>query len=1008
MSRNWRVVLTATATALLLASTVWAQGRPVGRISGQVSAVDGEGLPGVTVTFESPALQGQQVVVTEEGGYYTSPPLPPGEYTVQFDLDGYQPVAQRVRASAAAQATVDVELERTEFAEEIVVSGQAVETISEGSSASTTLTSEIIDELPTGRDLNDFIQLTPGVQNSGSTVGIGGMSISGAQTWDNLFTLNGVVLNENLRGQPFDLYIEDAIQEATTTIGGVSAEHGRFTGGVVTAVTKSGGNEFSGSFRTTFENDDWKSSNDLSPERVDQVNETFEATLGGRIVQDHLWFFGAGRNLETSETDTTVELNLPFQQDDEQDRFEAKLTGSITPSHQVQATYTEIDTLQTNIAHGAAVNPIVLDDSFDPERTLPQELQVLSYTGVLSNNFFLDAQYAERQFSFVGGGGEDVSFAGGTPIWDLALGTQPAYNASVFCGVCPQEDRDNEQARVKANWFLSTADTGSHDLVFGAETYTDIRKADNHQSATDWFAWNFVPSITTDTEVFPVFLGEQAPTSMFLMFLPILNPSQGTDFQTDSAFVHDSWRVNDSWTLDLGVRYDTTDAVNSNGATVADSDEISPRLGVTWTPQGGASPWNFHAYAGRYVGLAANGVFDNSSPAGNPASFYFVYGGDPINAGGGPLVSPEAAMGQVFDWLFDLCPGLATNQDPERPFDPPNSLEPVINCPAFIGADIPGFNTLVEDSLAPNSADELKLGFSRRLGDGGSIRADVIYREWQNFFVTQRDLTTGTITEPDTGLVGDLGFIVNEDDAVTREYLGLDVVFNYALLDRRLRLGGALTLSELEGNAIGETSGSGPVSSGVLEYPEYVEPRWNSPEGRLAFDRPVKLDAWATYELLRTQRNRLSVSLLQSFDAGTPYGAFTDIDPTPFVDNPGYASLAGTTERDYFFTARDAFDTDDVTRTDLSFNYGFTVGQWQFFVQPQVVNVFNEDAVIDPDDTTLTAADDDSLQPFNPFTETPIEGVHWRKGDNFGQPLNEADLQDPREFRISAGIRFNW
>jgi hypothetical protein len=56
-------------------------------------------------------------------------------------------------------------------------------------------------------------------------------------------------VNENLRGQPHDLFIEDAIQETTVLTGAISAEYGRFTGGVVTAVSKSGGNEFSGTFR---------------------------------------------------------------------------------------------------------------------------------------------------------------------------------------------------------------------------------------------------------------------------------------------------------------------------------------------------------------------------------------------------------------------------------------------------------------------------------------------------------------------------------------------------------------------------------------------------------------------------------------------------------------------------------------------------------------------------------------------------------------------------------------
>ena len=65
-------------------------------------------------------------------------------------------------------------------------------------------------------------------------------------SFENLFLLNGVSINENIRGQAFDTAIEDAIQETTVANGGVSAEFGRFSGGVVNIITKSGGNQFSG------------------------------------------------------------------------------------------------------------------------------------------------------------------------------------------------------------------------------------------------------------------------------------------------------------------------------------------------------------------------------------------------------------------------------------------------------------------------------------------------------------------------------------------------------------------------------------------------------------------------------------------------------------------------------------------------------------------------------------------------------------------------------------------
>ena len=84
----------------------------------------------------------------------------------------------------------------------------------------------------------------------------------------------------------------------------------------------------------------------------------------------------------------------------------------------------------------------------------------------------------------------------------------------------------------------------------------------------------------------------------------------------------------------------------------------------------------------------------------------------------------------------------------------------------------------------------------------------------------------------------------------------------------------------------------------------------------------------------------------------------------------------------------------------------------EVFIQPEIINLFDEDGVIDVNDNVASPAVASSTcpggcQPFNPFTETPVEGVHYRLGDRFGQPEEEDDLQLVRTFRFSVGVRFN-
>ena len=149
------------------------------------------------------------------------------------------------------------------------------------------------------------------------------------------------------------------------------------------------------------------------------------------------------------------------------------------------------------------------------------------------------------------------------------------------------------------------------------------------------------------------------------------------------------------------------------------------------------------------------------------------------------------------------------------------------------------------------------------------------------------------------------------------------------------------------------------------------------------------------------------MSLLQNFFSGRPYSASGNIDSRPYVTNPGYISPPGTVT--YFFSPRGAFETDDVTRTDLALNYSFNWNafgkQFEVFIQPEVLNLFDEDAVTDPD-SSINDPENSGLAAFNPFTETPQEGVNWSKKDDFGMALNQDDFQLPQTWRFSVGFRF--
>jgi hypothetical protein len=120
--------------------------------------------------------------------------------------------------------------------------------------------------------------------------------------------MNGVDINDNVLGTPNNLFIEDAIQEVQVLGSGVSAATAGSGGGVINVITRSGGNAFSGAFRTNLTNPAWIKETPFEraagTSRASKLSPTYEFTAGGPVLRDRLWFFGGARAERT--TNSTV------------------------------------------------------------------------------------------------------------------------------------------------------------------------------------------------------------------------------------------------------------------------------------------------------------------------------------------------------------------------------------------------------------------------------------------------------------------------------------------------------------------------------------------------------------------------------------------------------------------------------------------------------------------------------------------------------------------------------
>jgi outer membrane receptor protein involved in Fe transport len=973
-----RLTIYLAILALAFAGTAVAQ-ISGSNLTGRV-IFDNSGMPGVTVTVSSPALQGVRVTTTNAQGDYILKSLPAGEYRVRFELATFTTLEYDVKMSASQPRTLDAVMYPEAVEEEIVVSG-SYETVSTGSQGSATVEHSLLEKLPTQRDINAAVTLNAGTSATGPGRNPPGVSISGSQSYENLYTMNGVVLNENLRGGPFDLFIEDAILETTTITSSASAEYGRFSGGVVNVVTKTGGNQFSGSFRVNMTNESWNGETPLTTSQEDKNNYIYEATFGGYILRDALWFFLAGRDSDVTQSG---QIFIPagdgeqFPRSRAETRYEGRLSASITPSHRIAFYY--VDREATDINYHPSWAPPADWAAVDPERTLPNVGWNLNYTGVLSANFFLEGLYSEREFQFIGSGGDDTSIAGGTPVYDYF--DYANFNAPWFCGVCPPEERSNENIWAKASWFVSGA--GTHDLVFGIDSFHDIRKADNWQTASGYALGPWTPQ------------DYSTPGSPLLSFTmydyiiwgAVLNTSQGNDFTTNSAFANDTWRINDKLTVNLGVRYDANDGTDQGGAKVVDDSRFSPRLSASYDVKGDGSII-LTAGASRYVMSIANSIGDAGTDAGGEVYNIYWYDGPDIVAGTDEYPTNHDAIEAIFDHFWNVYGGV-TNTD------------------MLAYAYVPGLTPKVGEGLRSPYGDELTLGASFRLGNRGVVRADWVYRDYGDFYVTNIVPNRWAENE-DVGVIVDLGIYENQNRDLKRTYNALMTRFDYRI-GSRWNIGANYTWSETKGNVDGENSGSGPITNNIAAYEEFKDPSWNEPIGLLNTDQTHKFNAWLSWDAISNNRNNLNISLLQSFFSGTPYSAVRGISTTPFVGDPADFGYIGSSlgSPNYYFSARGAYRTDNLISTDLALNYSFFVdiggGQLEIFIQPEVTNIFNNDAVQYVNSTVIGPRQ--GMEEFDPFTETPVEGVNWELGPNFGEPQGARDYQLPRTFRLSFGLRF--
>jgi len=309
-------ILAVLAVALLALSPPSEAQVLYGSVVGDVVDASGAAVPGATVTIINEGTNLAREATTRSDGSYSFVNVLPGDYTIRVTLEGFkESVKQGVPVSANAVARVPVTLEVGALTESVTVQSERTLLQTDSGAVQGELKAEEIGDLPLGnyRNYQSLLNLVPGTTPAGFQNAITDTPARALTT-----NVNGTARNNNntrLDGAT-NVYIwlphhavyvapAETVDTVNISTSSFDAEQGMAGGAAVTVLTKSGTNEFHGSGTFLFENDSLRARNWANPgEKPDTSRKIGSGTLGGPIIKDKLFFFGAWEGHYTTSPST--------------------------------------------------------------------------------------------------------------------------------------------------------------------------------------------------------------------------------------------------------------------------------------------------------------------------------------------------------------------------------------------------------------------------------------------------------------------------------------------------------------------------------------------------------------------------------------------------------------------------------------------------------------------------------------------------------------------------------
>ena len=323
----------------LFAGSALGQTSTTGSIEGTVTDSAGATVPGIAVRVTSPNLISAQTATTDSNGRYKVLNLPPGRYSVSVEADkGFAKFEKNdVEVNLSRTTAVEVQLQPQGAQASVTVTdtaGAAVDV--SGTTTGSNVSSDQFSNFPTQRTVQGLYTIAPTVTRSGLRDATGrdrDPSVSGASGPENNYILDGVNTTDPAFGGSGANLPFEFVQEVEIKTGAYGPEYGRSTGGIFNVITKSGGNQFHGDvfgYGTTkglvreVKNFPFTGSSFTGFSEADIGGD-----IGGPIVKDKLWFFGAFNPQKRKNYYQTQTFHVPVDNDVTIPFYAGKLTWAL-------------------------------------------------------------------------------------------------------------------------------------------------------------------------------------------------------------------------------------------------------------------------------------------------------------------------------------------------------------------------------------------------------------------------------------------------------------------------------------------------------------------------------------------------------------------------------------------------------------------------------------------------------------------------------------------------------